>query len=75
MGLAGQPCLLSQLIAAFHQALPPCVSKAAVALSSRSPRTNAAHAGAAIVAYLLLTISGDPNPTYCQHAQERMAGD
>lgn len=75
MGLAGQPCLLSQPIAAFHQALPPCVSKAALALGSRSPRANATHAGAMIVAYLLLTISSDPNPTYCQHTQEGMAGD
>lgn len=67
--LVGRSCLLSQLIAACREALLPCVSKAAIALRSRCPRANAIHAGAMIVAYLLLTISRNPIPMYCLHTE------
>lgn len=69
-GLPARPCLVSQLIAACHEALLPCLSTAAIALCSRFPRANAIHTGAMIVAYLLLTISRNPNARYWQHTED-----
>lgn len=63
-GLVGQPCLVSQLIAAFPGAPLPSVPKAVLALC-RFPRANA------VVPYLLLTISRNPNPRCHQHTEEK----